>query len=162
MGEIKFEVNQESVTVTVEPRELLIDVLRDHVGLKGTHAGCEQGSCGSCTVLLNGEGVRSCLLFAVQVEGSSVTTIEGIGTPTSPHPLQQAFSENFGLQCGFCTPGMVLTAIELLDKNPSPTRSEVKDWMSGNLCRCTGYTGIVDSVMSQSEVSISVNEGGNQ
>ena len=151
MNEINLEINQESVSVSVEPRELLIDVLRDRIGLTGTHAGCEQGSCGSCTVLVDGEGVRSCLLFAVQAEGSSITTIEGIGSTESPHPMQKAFSDNYGLQCGFCTPGMVLTAIELLTVNPSPTREEVKEWMSGNLCRCTGYTGIVDSVMSQCE-----------
>ncbi len=151
MNEINLEINQESVSVSVEPRELLIDVLRDRIGLTGTHAGCEQGSCGSCTVLVDGEGVRSCLLFAVQAEGSSITTIEGIGLTESPHPMQKAFSDNYGLQCGFCTPGMVLTAIELLTVNPSPTREEVKEWMSGNLCRCTGYTGIVDSVMSQCE-----------
>jgi len=158
MNEIRLEVNQETITVSVEPRELLIDVLRDHVDLKGTHAGCEQGSCGSCTVLIDGEGVRSCLLFAVQAEGSSITTIEGIGTPESPHPMQRAFSENYGLQCGFCTPGMVLTAIELLNVNPSPTREEVKEWMSGNLCRCTGYTGIIDSIMSQSQEGASSNK----
>ena len=151
MNEINLEINQESVSVSVEPRELLIDVLRDRVGLTGTHAGCEQGSCGSCTVLVDGEGMRSCLLFAVQAEGSSITTIEGIGSTESPHPMQKAFSDNYGLQCGFCTPGMVLTAIELLSVNPSPTREEVKEWMSGNLCRYTGYTGIVDSVMSQCE-----------
>lgn len=160
MNEINLEINQESVTVSVEPRELLIDVLRDRVGLTGTHAGCEQGSCGSCTVLVDGKGMRSCLLFAVQAEGSSIVTIEGIGSPESPHPMQKAFSDNYGLQCGFCTPGMVLTAIELLNVNPSPTREEVKEWMSGNLCRCTGYTGIVDSVMSQCENN-SVNEEGN-
>jgi len=159
MNEINLEINQESVSVSVEPRELLIDVLRDRIGLTGTHAGCEQGSCGSCTVLVDGEGVRSCLLFAVQAEGSSITTIEGIGSTESPHPMQKAFSDNYGLQCGFCTPGMVLTAIELLTVNPSPTREEVKEWMSGNLCRCTGYTGIVDSVMSQCENNSESGEG---
>ena len=159
MNEINLEINQESVSVSVEPRELLIDVLRDRIGLTGTHAGCEQGSCGSCTVLVDGEGVRSCLLFAVQAEGSSITTIEGIGSTESPHPMQKAFSDNYGLQCGFCTPGMVLTAIELLTVNPSPTREEVKEWMSGNLCRCTGYTGIVDSVMSQCENNSGCGEG---
>ena len=159
MNEINLEINQESVSVSVEPRELLIDVLRDRVGLTGTHAGCEQGSCGSCTVLVDGEGMRSCLLFAVQAEGSSITTIEGIGSTESPHPMQKAFSDNYGLQCGFCTPGMVLTAIELLSVNPSPNREEVKEWMSGNLCRCTGYTGIVDSVMSQCENNYGSGEG---
>ena len=159
MNEINLEINQESVSVSVEPRELLIDVLRDRVGLTGTHAGCEQGSCGSCTGLVDGEGMRSCLLFAVQAEGSSITTIEGIGSTESPHPMQKAFSDNYGLQCGFCTPGMVLTAIELLSVNPSPTREEVKEWMSGNLCRCTGYTGIVDSVMSQCENNSGSGEG---
>ena len=159
MNEINLEINQESVSVSVEPRELLIDVLRDRVGLTGTHAGCEQGSCGSCTVLVDGEGMRSCLLFAVQAEGSSITTIEGIGSTESPHPMQKAFSDNYGLQCGFCTPGMVLTAIELLSVNPSPNREEVKEWMSGNLCRCTGYTGIVDSVMSQCENNSGSGEG---
>lgn len=149
--ETSFSLNGESAVVDAEPRELLLDVLRDRLGMTGTHAGCEQGACGACTVLIDGEGVRSCLMFAVQVGGCDVRTIEGVAaSPDALHPVQQALSEHHGLQCGFCTPGMVLTAIDLLEHNPAPSRAEIEAWMSGNLCRCTGYVGIVDAVQSLS------------
>jgi len=143
---IEFTVNGEPVELDLEPRTLLLDVLRDELSLTGTHAACEQGACGACTVLLDGIGVRSCLMFGVQAAGTAVTTIEGVGAPGAMHPLQQAFHEQHGLQCGFCTPGMVLTAMELLRRNPHPTREEIEAGMAGNLCRCTGYAGIVDAI----------------
>jgi len=144
--EVKFSANGNPVEVTVEPRDLLVDVLRGPLGLTGVHAACEQGACGTCTVLVNGVGVRSCLMFAVQAANTDITTVEGVGSAESLHPLQQAFHEQHGLQCGFCTPGMVLSALELLRRNAHPTRDEIERGMSGNLCRCTGYAGIVDAI----------------
>jgi carbon-monoxide dehydrogenase small subunit len=138
--------------LAVEGRRLLVDVLRQDLRLTGTHTGCDQGVCGVCTVRLNGETVRSCLTLAMQAEGGEVTTIEGIAPgPTQLHPIQEAFWEKQGLQCGFCTPGMVLRVQELLEENPRPTRDEVRDGISCNLCRCTGYQFIVDAVMEAAE-----------
>jgi len=151
MRTVAFVVNGRRVELECEPRELLLDVLRSRVGLTGTHGGCEQGACGACTVLVDGVGVRSCLMLAVQANGRTITTIEGIGAPGDLHPVQRAFTECHGLQCGFCTPGMVLTAIELLQRNPSPTREEIEQGMSGNLCRCTGYVNIVDAIEAASQ-----------
>src|SRR4029077_4264374 len=130
-----------------EPRETLLDVLRDRLGLTGAHAGCEHGACGACTVLYDGQPVRACLLFAVQCEGHTVTTIEAFGRPEALHPMMAAFRRNHGLQCGFCTPAMVLTAIALLEETPQPSEREVRDALAGNLCRCTGYAGIVAAVL---------------
>lgn len=130
----------------VEPRRLLSDFLRHDLGLTGTHVGCEHGVCGACTVLLDGLAVRSCLLFAVQVDGHDVRTVEGLGDPASLHPLQEAFRETHGLQCGFCTPGFLMTLVEFLQDNPDPTEPEIREALSGNLCRCTGYQHIVDAV----------------
>jgi carbon-monoxide dehydrogenase small subunit len=143
---VKLEVNGEVVEVSVEARDTLLDVLREHLGLTGTHAGCEQGSCGACTVLLDGRVVRSCLLLAVQAGGRSVTTIEAVGRPGALHPVQEALRRHHGLQCGFCTPGMVLTAIDLLARVPSPGEDEIREALAGNLCRCTGYAGIVAAI----------------
>jgi carbon-monoxide dehydrogenase small subunit len=146
-----------SVTVTVngtrheravEPRRLLCDFIRHDLGLTGTHVGCEHGVCGMCTVLLDGQTARSCLTFTVQADGAKITTVEALGTPAKLHPLQQAFWEKHGLQCGYCTPAMLLTAVELLSNNPSPTRGEISEAMSAILCRCTGYQTIVDAVES--------------
>jgi aerobic carbon-monoxide dehydrogenase small subunit len=144
---ITLEVNGERHDVVVEPRMLLLDCLRDSLQLGGTHAGCEQGACGACTVLVDGEPLRSCLLFAVQAEGASITTIEGL-TPGdgSLHPLQEAFSEQHGLQCGFCTPGMIMTAAALLAEQPDPDEQQIRAALAGNICRCTGYVNIVKSV----------------
>ena len=145
---VALRVNGSEHRVDVEPRRLLADALREDLGLTGTHLGCEHGACGACTVLLDGRTVRSCLLFAVQAEGHDVTTIEGVAALGGGlHPVQQAFSDQHGLQCGFCTPGMVLTALELLARNPSPTAAEVREELSGNLCRCTGYRSIVAAVL---------------
>lgn len=130
----------------VEPRRLLCDFLRQDIGLTGTHIGCEHGVCGMCTILIDGRTARSCLTFAVQVDGAEITTVESLGTPTNMHPLQAAFWEKHGLQCGFCTPAMLLTAVELFNTNPNPSRDEIREAISSNLCRCTGYQNIVDAV----------------
>ena len=148
MVKIEFEVNGRQRSGDVESRLTLADYLREVCGLTGTHLGCEHGVCGACTVLLDGEAVRSCLLFAVQAEGSSVTTIEGLSNPGELSHIQEAFRAHHGLQCGFCTPGFIVTAHALLSKNPSPTDEEILDGLSGNLCRCTGYQGIVHAVRS--------------
>ena len=144
---ITLNVNGRNQTTLAEPREILADVLRDRLGLTGTHLGCEHGVCGACTVLLDGEMVRSCLIFAVQAQGPEITTIEGLETDGELHPMQKAFSEYHGLQCGFCTPGMILAGVDLLKRNPDPTAEEVRDDMGGNICRCTGYQKIVESVL---------------
>lgn len=143
---ISFTVNGTPSTGTVEPRLSLVDFLRYELGLTGTHVGCEHGVCGACTVLVNGQTVRSCLLFAVQANGTEVTTIEGLATEGGLHPLQQAFQEHHALQCGFCTPGMILAALELLRTTPTPTEEEIRVGLAGNLCMCTGYVNIVRAV----------------
>ena len=145
---VEITVNGQTYNKQVEPRRLLSDFLRDDLDLRGTHVGCEHGICGACTVLMNGHTVRSCLMFAVQANGEKITTIEGLATNGELHPLQEAFWENHGLQCGFCTPGFLLSACELLERNPDPTEEEVRVGLSGNMCRCTGYQGIVESVLA--------------
>lgn len=144
---ITLNVNGRNQTTLAEPREILADVLRDRLGLTGTHLGCEHGVCGACTVLVDGEMVRSCLLFAVQAQGAEITTIEGLEQDGELHPMQKAFSEYHGLQCGFCTPGMILAGVDLLKRNPDPSADEVREDMGGNICRCTGYQKIVESVL---------------
>ena len=144
--EVAFTVNGAPVTVAVEPRWLLADVLRDQLGLTGTHLGCEYGACGACTVLLDDEPIRSCLHFAVQAHGRRITTVEGLGTEERLHPLQAAFHEEHALQCGFCTPGFLITAAHFLRDHPNPTREEIREALKGNLCRCTGYQFIVNAV----------------
>jgi carbon-monoxide dehydrogenase small subunit len=144
---VKLDVNGDAAEVAVEPRDTLLDVLREHLGLTGAHAGCEHGACGACTVLFDGRPVRSCLVFAVQCEGHPVATIEAFGRPDALHPMMAAFRRNHGLQCGFCTPAMVLTAIALLEETPEPSADEVREALAGNLCRCTGYAGIVAAVL---------------
>lgn len=143
---VTLRVNGTLKTLTVPVRKTLADVLREDLGLTGTHVGCEQGVCGACTVLLDGKPVRSCLLFAVQAEGHEVTTVEALGTPDRLHPLQQAFWECHALQCGFCTPGFLMTLVAFLEENPTPSRQEIREAIAGNLCRCTGYQHIVDAV----------------
>ena len=136
---------------TVEPRLLLSDFLRHELGLTGTHVGCEHGVCGTCTVLLDGEPVRSCLMFAVQANGHEISTVEGLGTEDDLHPLQEAFQEAHGVQCGFCTPGFLMTLVPFLEENPDPSEDEIREAISGNLCRCTGYQHIVDAVKLAAE-----------
>ena len=148
---VEITVNGLTYNKQVEPRRLLSDFLREDLDLRGTHVGCEHGICGACTVLMNGHTVRSCLMFAVQANGAEITTIEGLATNGELHPLQEGFWENHGLQCGFCTPGFLLSACELLERNPDPTEEEVRVGLSGNMCRCTGYQGIVDSVLAAAE-----------
>lgn len=139
-------VNGVSRSGLVEPRKLLVDFLRDDLGLTGTNIGCEHGICGACTILFNGEAVRSCLMFAVQADGAELTTVEGLASRGSLHPLQEAFREHHALQCGYCTPGMLMMAYDLLQTNPSPSEEEIRDALSAVLCRCTGYQGIVEAV----------------
>jgi carbon-monoxide dehydrogenase small subunit len=145
--EIKITVNGQEYRGAVEPRKLLTDFLRDDLGLTGTHVGCEHGVCGACTVQLNGEPVRSCLMFAVQADGADLKTIEGLAPSTTElHPLQDKFWELHGLQCGFCTPGILLTAEALLREISNPSEDEIREWIGGNLCRCTGYQNIVTAI----------------
>lgn len=149
---ISFILNGKQETVDVEPRKLLSDVLRQDLRLTGTHLGCEHGVCGACTVVMDGKTVRSCLMFGVQAEGAEIETIEGLASTVQElHSVQRAFWEKHGLQCGFCTPGMVLTAKSLLEKTPNPTEEEIREGMGGNICRCTGYVFIVESVKAAAE-----------
>ena len=143
---VSMEVNQEVRDAQIEPRMLLVSFLREKLGLTGTHVGCETTNCGACTVLLDGRAVKSCTVLAVQAEGKKVTTIEGIGTAENLNPIQLAFWEKHGLQCGFCTPGMILASYELLEFDPDPDEKAIRDALSGNLCRCTGYVNIIKSV----------------
>ena len=143
---IRVTVNGQAREGRCEPRKLLVDFLREDLGLTGTHVGCEHGLCGACTVLVNGEAARSCLMLAVQADGVELLTIEGLSRDGTLHPLQEAFHEYHGLQCGFCTPGMLLTALDLLQTNPRPTEAEIRHGLSAVLCRCTGYQGIVKAV----------------
>ena len=148
---ISVTVNGTLYERLVEPRLLLSDFLRHDLGLTGTHVGCEHGVCGACTVLYNGQPVRSCLMFAVQANGHEVTTVEGLGIPDNLHPIQEAFRESHGVQCGFCTPGILLTLVPFLVENPDPSEQEIREAISGNLCRCTGYQHIVDAVRLAAE-----------
>jgi carbon-monoxide dehydrogenase small subunit len=143
---VRLIVNGVSHAVTVEPRRTLADVLREDLGLTGTHVGCEHGVCGACTVLWDGQPVRSCLLFAIQLDGAALTTVEGLADGERLHPIQEAFWATHGLQCGFCTPGILLTAKALLDEHPNPDEAEIREAIGGNLCRCTGYHFIVEAI----------------
>jgi carbon-monoxide dehydrogenase small subunit len=143
---IRLRINDAFYDRNVDARKLLVDFIRDEIGLTGTHIGCEHGVCGACTVLLNGEPVQSCLVFAVQADGAEIVTVEGLARDGALHPLQEAFSQAHGLQCGFCTPGMLMSAFFLLKNNPNPTDEEIRLAISGNLCRCTGYVNIVKAV----------------
>jgi carbon-monoxide dehydrogenase small subunit len=144
---VRTRVNGETVEFLCEPRQSLLEVLREELGLTGTKEGCNNGNCGACSVIVDGVLVNSCLVLAVEVEGKSVTTIEGIAPPEGLHPLQQKFLEHAALQCGICTPGIIVAAKALLDRNPHPTEQQVRHWLAGNLCRCTGYDKIVRAVL---------------
>ncbi len=148
---IQVTINSNQYTSQVEPRLLLSDYLRHELGLTGTHVGCEQGVCGACTVIVDGEPVRSCLIFAIQVNGRSLQTVESLGTPDNLHPIQEAFHEAHGLQCGFCTPGVLMTLLPFLEQNPDATEDEIRMALSGNLCRCTGYQHIVDAALQAAQ-----------
>ena len=149
MRTIKVSVNGNEYERSVEVRKTLADLLRDELGLTGTHVGCEHGICGACTILFNGDAVRSCLMLAVQADGASLMTVEGLAAPDGKlHPIQQSFVEEHGLQCGFCTPGFLIAIYELLENNPSPSEAEILDVLGGQLCRCTGYQSILRAVQS--------------
>ena len=151
MPTVSMTVNGRAVTGEVEGRTLLVEFLREQLSLTGTHVGCDTSQCGACVVHVNGESVKSCSMLALQADGAGVTTIEGIAQNGKLHPMQEAFREHHGLQCGFCTPGMVMSAIDLLNKNPSPDEGEIREWLEGNICRCTGYHNIVKAIQSAAE-----------
>ena len=153
MAFMQFSVNGNSVEIEVEDRTLLVDALRDTLHLTGTHVGCDTSQCGCCTIRLNGDAVKSCTMLAVQAQGAEITTIEGIADGDQLHPVQTAFSECHGLQCGYCTPGMVIATIDLLKRHPHPTDEQIRDGLSGNLCRCTGYLNI-ESAVRAAEVAM--------
>jgi carbon-monoxide dehydrogenase small subunit len=148
MPTVSMTVNGKSVSAEVEPRTLLVQFLRENLGMTGTHVGCDTSQCGACVVHVNGESLKSCTMLAAQAEGADVATIEGLANGDELHPMQEAFRENHGLQCGFCTPGMVMSALDLVQKNPDPSEQEVREWLEGNLCRCTGYHNIVKSILA--------------
>ena len=151
MAEVSLKVNGKVETHEVEDNTLLVDFIRETVGLTGTHVGCDTSQCGACVVHVDGVSVKACTMLAAQAEGAEITTIEGIGSSESLHPMQEAFHDNHGLQCGFCTPGMVMSAIEFVSKNKSPSEQEIRDGLEGNICRCTGYHNIVKSVKAGAE-----------
>jgi carbon-monoxide dehydrogenase small subunit len=157
--DIGLTVNNIYYERNVEPRMLLSDFLRHELGLTGTHVGCEHGVCGACSVLFDGQPIRSCLMFAVQANGHEILTIEGLGTIDHLHPLQESFKEAHGLQCGFCTPGFILTLVPFLEKNPDPNEKEIRQVISGNICRCTGYQHIVDAVKLAAEKMSAAHQG---
>lgn len=148
---IKLKVNGESYEVAAEPWRTLLEVIRDTIGLTGTKKGCDEGDCGACTVLMNGEAVNSCLVLAIEAQGKDITTIEGLSEGDKLHPIQESFVEHGGLQCGFCTPGMILSAKAFLEKNPNPTEEGIKFAIAGNLCRCTGYIKIIESIQAAAD-----------
>ena len=148
MTNVNLTLNGKAVSADVPDNTLLVSFIRETMALTGTHVGCDTSQCGACVVHVNGESVKSCTMLAVAAEGTEITTIEGIGSAEALHPMQQAFHENHGLQCGFCTPGMVMSAIELVEKNPNPSEQDVREGLEGNICRCTGYHNIVKSVQA--------------
>jgi carbon-monoxide dehydrogenase small subunit len=145
---LSLDVNGRPISTEIDPAILLSDFLRENLNLTGTHVGCDTSQCGACVVHVDGQSVKSCTMLAVSTEGRAVTTIEGVAKSGKLHPMQQAFHENHGLQCGFCTPGMIMSALELIKRNPKPTESDVRHWLEGNICRCTGYQNIVASVIA--------------
>jgi len=152
--QVSITVNGAEHMLELEPRELLVYVLRERLGLTGTNVGCDTSSCGACTVLLDGESVKSCTLLGVQVDGHEITTIEGLATNGTMHPVQEAFHEQHGLQCGYCTPGFIMAAVSLLEETPNPTEEEIRHALEGNLCRCTGYHNIVRAVQAAAGVEV--------
>jgi len=148
MPTVSMTVNGKAASADVEPRTLLVHYLREHLGLTGTHVGCDTSQCGACVVHVDGKSAKSCTMLAVQAQGAKVTTIEGLATNGKLHPMQEAFRENHGLQCGFCTPGMVMSAIDLVQNNANPNEHDVREWLEGNICRCTGYHNIVKAILA--------------
>ena len=150
--QLTLKINGQSKTLEIDPRTLLVQLIRDHLGLTGTHVGCDTAQCGACTVHVDGRAVKSCSILALQADGAEVTTIEGLATGDELHPMQQAFRDCHGLQCGYCTPGMVMSAIQLLKHNPKPSEQEIRERLEGNICRCTGYQNIVKAVQQAAGV----------
>ncbi len=148
MPTVSMTVNGKAVSADVETRTLLVHYLREHLGLTGTHVGCDTSQCGACVVHVGGKSAKSCTMLAVQAQGAKVTTIEGLATDGKLHPMQEAFRDNHGLQCGYCTPGMVMSAIDLVQNNPNPNEHDVREWLEGNICRCTGYHNIVKAILA--------------
>ena len=148
---VALTLNGDSVSAEVEPRTLLVQLIRDHFRLTGTHVGCDTSQCGACVVHVNGQSVKSCTILAAQAEGADVKTIDSLADKGQLHPMQQAFKDNHGLQCGFCTPGVIMSALDLVANNPKPTETEIRDWLEGNLCRCTGYHNIVKAISAGAE-----------
>ncbi|HZA66778.1 MAG TPA: (2Fe-2S)-binding protein [Geminicoccaceae bacterium] len=146
MASVSMTVNGQAVTRDVEPRTLLVEFLRQHLDLTGTHVGCDTSQCGACVVHIDGQSVKSCTVLALQAEGRQVTTIEGLAKDGELHPMQAAFREHHALQCGFCTPGMIMSAVDLVKRSPDPSEQEIREWLEGNLCRCTGYHNIVKAI----------------
>jgi len=159
---VEVTVNGQKFSRDIEPRTLLVHFIRDHLGLTGTHVGCDTSQCGACTISLNGAAVKSCTIFAVQADGADVTTIEGLAEDGRLHPLQESFWENHGLQCGFCTPGMIMASRQILDRYPDPTEEQVRHQLDGNLCRCTGYYNIVKAVMAAAKLMSQNRQGDGQ
>lgn len=157
---VSFTLNGEAVTADVEERTLLVTLIREHFRLTGTHVGCDTSQCGACVVHIDGDSVKSCTVLAAQIEGCEVRTIESVAEGEKLHPMQEAFRENHGLQCGFCTPGMIMSALDLVKHNPDPTEREVREWLEGNLCRCTGYHNIVKSILAGAEAMRGAQSGG--
>jgi carbon-monoxide dehydrogenase small subunit len=151
MATVSMTVNGKSVSGEVEPRTLLVQFIREQLHLTGTHVGCDTSQCGACVVHVNGDSVKSCTMLAIQADGMDVTTIEGLANGDTLHPMQEAFRDNHGLQCGFCTPGMVMSAVDLLKKKPNPSEGEIREWLEGNICRCTGYHNIVKAVQQAAQ-----------
>ncbi|MFQ5954245.1 MAG: (2Fe-2S)-binding protein [Kiloniellales bacterium] len=151
MPTVSMTVNGHEVSGEVEARTLLVQYLRDQLGLTGTHVGCDTSQCGACVVHLDGQSVKSCTVLAMQADGAQVTTIEGLAKDGELHPMQQAFHEHHGLQCGFCTPGIIMSALDLVDRNPDPSEHEIREWLEGNICRCTGYHNIVKAVRAAAQ-----------
>jgi aerobic carbon-monoxide dehydrogenase small subunit len=153
MPTITLRLNGNTVTAAVEARTLLVDLLRDRLGLTGTHVGCDTSQCGACTVHVDGRSVKSCTMFAVEADGREVTSIEGLAADGEMHPMQKAFHESHALQCGFCTPGMVMSAVDLVRRKPDASETEIREWLEGNLCRCTGYHNIVKAVQAAAKTA---------
>ena len=151
MPTVTMRVNEKTVSGEVESRTLLVQFLREHLRLTGTHVGCDTSQCGACVVHVDGNSAKSCTILAVQADGSDITTIEGLADGDTLHPMQEAFRNNHGLQCGFCTPGMVMSAVDLVNKNPNASETEIREWLEGNICRCTGYHNIVKSIQEAAE-----------
>ena len=160
--EVKITINGRPSEAVVEPRTLLVHFIRESAGLTGTHVGCDTSNCGACTVILNGKTVKSCTMFAVQANGAEITTVEGLMKDGQLHPLQEGFKQEHGLQCGYCTPGMLMSSLALLQKNPKPTEADIRWGISGNLCRCTGYQNIVKAVQHAAEKMNAAAQGGSK